>query len=780
MSHHAAASTPSQVWASLRPTLLSLLRDPDAGLSSAQYMSTYTAVYNHCTSKPDTTAQYSAGANVYGSDLYFHLRDLVHEHLNVLTKQAAGLIDIDLLAFYMREWNKFSQTAKFLDHLFSYINRHWVKRAVDDHRSGVYRIHTMVLVTWKQRFFDAISDSLIKSILDQIKLERDGEQIDRSMLKSVIDSLVALDMPNNEAAGANAAQPERVYRTVFENPFFSATSLYYKAESERFLAENSVIEYMKKVEARLQEEADRVVKYLDASTLAPLTTLCEDRLIADHQEAFKDEFQSLLDHDKVEDLARMFVLLQRRANTLDPLRTKLELHVRKVGQDHVTQIAAAGESAAGNAAGAGDDDEGAGGAGGAAGAGVDAKVYVNTLLQVQKKYADLVNVAFKNDTGFVASLDKACREFVNRNAVCKTSTAKSPELLAKYSDMLLKKSAKNPEEAELDEALNQIMTVFKYIEDKDVFQKFYAKALAKRLVNQTSASEDAESLMITKLKDACGYDYTSKLQRLFTDVGTSKDLNEAFRKQVADLGLDFSIIVMSTGVWPFQVPASAFELPEELLPTYNRFMGFYTAKHSGRKLTWLHNQSKGEVRAQWATGNKLQYAFQVHVYQMGILLQYNNATSYTWEELLALTKLDAPTLAGHLGTFLKAKIMIQEPEGAPVGDAGTKYALNMSYKNRKVRMNLNVPIKAEQKAEADEAHKTIEEDRKLLIQAAIVRIMKTRKVMKHQALVQETVTQLSARFKPKVSDIKKCIEILLEKEYLERVDGEKDTFSYVA
>ncbi len=44
------------------------------------------------------------------------------------------------------------------------------------------------------------------------------------------------------------------------------------------------------------------------------------------------------------------------------------------------------------------------------------------------------------------------------------------------------------------------MTVFKYVEDKDVFQKFYSKMLAKRLVNGTSASEDAESSMISKLK----------------------------------------------------------------------------------------------------------------------------------------------------------------------------------------------------------------------------------------------------------------------------------------
>ena len=61
----------------------------------------------------------------------------------------------------------------------------------------------------------------------------------------------------------------------------------------------------------------------------------------------------------------------------------------------------------------------------------------------------------------------------------------------------------------------QVMIVFKYIEDKDVFQKFYSKMLAKRLVQHMSASDDAEASMISKLKQACGFEYTSKLQRMF-------------------------------------------------------------------------------------------------------------------------------------------------------------------------------------------------------------------------------------------------------------------------
>jgi cullin 1 len=60
------------------------------------------------------------------------------------------------------------------------------------------------------------------------------------------------------------------------------------------------------------------------------------------------------------------------------------------------------------------------------------------------------------------------------------------------------------------------MVLFKYLEDKDVFQNFYSTKLSKRLIHQVSASDEAESSMIGKLKEACGFEYTQKLQRMFT------------------------------------------------------------------------------------------------------------------------------------------------------------------------------------------------------------------------------------------------------------------------
>lgn len=91
---------------------------------------------------------------------------------------------------------------------------------------------------------------------------------------------------------------------------------------------------------------------------------------------------------------------------------------------------------------------------------------------------------FKNEVGFKAALEKACTKFINRNAVTAKakSTNFSAESLAAYCHMLLKKSNKTMDDADVETALDQVMVVFRFIEDKDVFEGFYKRRLAERLV----------------------------------------------------------------------------------------------------------------------------------------------------------------------------------------------------------------------------------------------------------------------------------------------------------
>lgn len=631
-------------------------------------------------------------AHLLGEELYNKLIEYLQTHLRDLVDKSRSHTDEALLSFYIKEWGRYTVAAKYIHHLFRYLNRHWVKREIDEGKKNIYDVYTLHLVQWRKVLFEQVSGKVMDAVLKLVEKQRNGETIEHSQIKQVVDSFVSL--------GLDEADPSKstldVYRFHFERPFLAATKEFYQAESKQFVAENSVVEYMKKAESRLAEEEERVSMYLHQDIAIPLKKTCNQALIADHSTLLREEFQVLLDNDREEDMARMYKLLSRIPDGLEPLRTRFETHVRKAGLAAVQKV----QSSEGDK--------------------LEPKVYVDALLEIHTQYQGLVKRAFNDEPEFTRSLDNACREFVNRNEVCKSGSNKSPELLAKYTDVLLRKSSTSIEEGELEATLTQIMTVFKYIEDKDVFQKFYSRMLARRLVHSNSSSDDAETSMISKLKEACGFEYTNKLQRMFQDMQISKDLNKEFKDHVEGVEyvkpVDSTFSILGTGFWPLTPPSTHFNPPSEINAEIERFIRFYKHKHDGRKLTWLWHLCKGEIKAGYCKNSKTPYTFQVSIYQMAILLLFNDKDSYSYEDMVAATQLSNDVLDQALAVILKAKVLLMSGGDKP--GAGTTFRLNYDFKSKKIRVNLNLGGVKEAKQEEAETNKTIEEDRKLVLQVS--------------------------------------------------------------
>lgn len=98
--------------------------------------------------------------------------------------------------------------------------------------------------------------------------------------------------------------------------------------------------------------------------------------------------------------------------------------------------------------------------------------------------------------------------------------------------------------------------------------------------------------------------------------------------------------------------------------------------------------------------------------------------------------------------------------------------------SKRTKIKVSTSAQADTPQENTATRKAVEEDRRIFLQAAIVRIMKSRQILSHQQLVQEVIDQTRSRFAPSVPMIKKCIEQLLEKQYLDRQD--RDRYVYVA
>lgn len=152
-------------------------------------------------------------------------------------------VDEALLTFYIKEWDRYTTAAKYINHLFQYLNRHWVKREMDEGKKNVYDVYTLHLVRWKIDLFDDVQKSVMDGVLKLVEKQRNGETIETQMVKSIVDSFVSLGLDENESTKSTLD----VYRKYFEQPFLESTQAYYQLESKQFVAENSVVEYMKKV-----------------------------------------------------------------------------------------------------------------------------------------------------------------------------------------------------------------------------------------------------------------------------------------------------------------------------------------------------------------------------------------------------------------------------------------------------------------------------------------------------------------------------------------------------
>ena len=219
------------------------------------------------------------------------------------------------------------------------------------------------------------------------------------------------------------------------------------------------------------------------------------------------------------------------------------------------------------------------------------------------------------------------------------------------------------------------------------------------------------------------------------------------------------------------------ELPRVLSNSLQTFKEHYDKKNPRRVLTWLCSQSKvifkressnnglfqGEITANYASKN---YVLVASTIQMAVLLLFNHENQLTVAEISKRLAVDATLMQQVVLVLLKHQLLCLGPypsqpetegcEKLPGKDDLRKLesfsnfiklflvSYNKDFFNKRTKITINVTYKIESgNQEETVTNKNIEADRKLLIQAAIVRIMKTRRQVNHQTLMAETTAHLS-------------------------------------
>uniref|UniRef100_A0A4W2CQB2 Cullin-4A n=1 Tax=Bos indicus x Bos taurus TaxID=30522 RepID=A0A4W2CQB2_BOBOX len=643
----------------------------------------YQAVENLCSHKVSPT-------------LYQQLRQACEGHVQaqILQFREDSLDSVLFLKKMNTCWQDHCRQMIMIRSIFLFLDRTYVLQ-----NSTLPSIWDMGLELFRNHI---ISDKMVQTktidgILLLIERERSGEAVDRSLLRSLLGMLSDLQVP----------------------------------------------EYLDHVSKRLEEEADRVITYLDHSTQKPLIACVEKQLLGEHLTAILQKgLDHLLDENRVPDLTQMYQLFSRVRGGQQALLQHWSDYIKTFG----TTIVINPEK---------DKD------------------MVQDLLDFKDRVDHVIDVCFQRSEKFVNLMKESFETFINKRP------NKPAELIAKHVDSKLRAGNKEATDEELERMLDKVMILFRFIHGKDVFEAFYKKDLAKRLLVGKSASVDAEKSMLSKLKHECGAAFTSKLEGMFKDMELSKDIMVHFKQYMqnqSDPGsIDLTVNILTMGYWPTYTPMEVHLTPE-MIKLQEVFKTFYLGKHSGRKLQWQTTLGHAVLKAEFKEGKK---EFQVSLFQTLVLLMFNEGDGFSFEDIRMATGIEDSELRRTLQSLAcgKARVLLKSPKGKEVED-GDKFLFNAEFKHKLFRIKINQIQMKETVEEQVSTTERVFQDRQYQIDAAIVRIMKMRKTLGHNLLVSELYNQLKFPVKP--GDLKKRIESLIDRDYMERDKDSPNQYHYVA
>ncbi|CDZ97609.1 Cullins [Phaffia rhodozyma] len=639
-----------------------------------------------------------------------------------------------------------------------------------------------------------IEAQLISTLLSQIRLERDGEVINRSAVRDVMLILVEL---RSSIGARGASSGKSVYEADFEHGFLEWTAVYYKAEGERLVEECEAGIYLRKVERRFEEESSRAQHYLSNNTSPPLQKILEDHLLHAHLRSIINMPGSglvfMLDGDRLDDIGRMYTLFSRVPTGLKEIRKALKENVRergeKINQGIMVTTGPSTEVAGNQPEEVAEGDKGenekekskakSAGAGGGAAAALQAALrWVQEVLDLKDKFDKVLDGAFAGDIGVQTSINEAFELFINSNP-------KSAEFISLFIDENLKKGLKGKSEDEVDIILNKAITVFRFLTDKDVFERYYKNHLAKRLINSRSVSDDAERGMVAKLKVESGYQFTQKLEGMFTDMRVSGDTMDAYRAHQSSTSaapsFDLSVTVLTSTYWPGTNLQSTTIFPSTLSAQVEAFERFYHSRHSGRRLTWQSHLGTADVKVRFKNRT---HELNVSTLALVTLLLFENleeGEELEYQDIRSATGIPDSELMRTLQSLAcgKYRVLTKHPKSKDVAVTDS-FVFNDAFTAPLAKIKIAmVANKVETNEQREETNEKVDEERRFLTEACIVRIMKNSKTMTHQALMNEVTKQLSSRFSPSTAMIKKRIEALIDREYLERLVDLK-SYAYLA
>lgn len=615
---------------------------------------------------------------------------------------------VEAVMVYWRTW---SRQIGLVRSILFYLDRTYLlstagRTSLIDTSTSLLREEVLLDVDIKMPFITGLL-----SEFDECRVLQSGKYRQTSKLSEVMQMLTST----------------KLYDTFFEPYFLQHSANYFRVESDRS-NDTTTIDRLDLITNRLTLEADLADKLLRPTTKTSLLDIVKAQLIETNTEEIVAGFDKVISAGDTHNLRQMYELLSL-VDEVALMRNAYAAYVKRTGLEILSNK---------------EHD----------------KTMVDSLLAFKEEMDKVLLESFSSEDLFSKALRDQFSSFINSRGDVPA------EMMAKFIDSVLRSGNKKFDENDLERQMSRLMDIFRFIASKDVFEAFYKKDLAKRLLLNKSASADAERSLLSKLKVECGAGFTQKLEGMFKDVDISRDHGKSFPNKTLD------VFVLSQGSWP-TYPEVKVQIPEHMSLALQEYQDFYLKSNNGRKLMWRHSLGHCQIKASFPKGDK---ELMVSLFQGLVILLFNGSPqSLDYKTIQANTGLDDKELIRTLQSLACGKpenrVLLKSPRGKDVGVTDV-FMVNENFQNPKKIVKIN-QIQMKETAEENQAtHERVIQDRSFEIQAAIIRIMKSAKKKTHAELIAMTIDTVKGRGVPNIPDIKKAIEKLLDREYLSRHDNE--------
>ena len=687
-------------------------------------------MYTNCT----TFCQSSYGNAL---ELYQTIDTKCKFKLKQMLMELRKIISInDMLDFVIQSHKTYLECCQKLSRVFGYLDRFFVinQKSVNGGYQEYIHKHCMSL------FWDHYLKPDAKKIVDgaMLLLSQEREDINmtqtnRERIKGIMS--LFLFFSNSEMVTENVIM-NNIYDKYYQEEYKLAAEKYYKNLNEIF-NNYDVSKFLEKTIEIIELERERSQWYTASNLQKEIWEFLQQKFICEQCNFIVTKMGSLLKKRELDDLKRCFIVL-KDGNKIEDSKKTFEEYAMSIGMQYMEHLH-------------------------------KMEIPVDIIKQVIKYYSEIIGLireCFQENNTYISAFSNVFRTLINGETLVLNVHIGTivPEYLAKYIDIITKETTGE----ELNNQLDIIFNIYEHIENKDIFENYYTKGIAKRMLLRGNTEDLAlENNVFGKHKIKFTSSFSYRISKMMSDLSVSQTLSEQFIDKI-NIPYPFYVNILQTSVWPFEEQSFMFQMPEELTESQMMFERWYIRNHPRRKLQWLHQYTRGKIKTNYLSKT---YTFLGNAYQLSILMLFNENDTLTIQQIFERVHLTLDIVRSIVNSLKQMKIVNI--------DKNENVSINMSFSHAKLKLTLPIPKTIVGKEEKEIVEKEITIERIGIIEACIVKLMKRNKRMIHNELIQNVVTTLSGKFSPSIPLIKKAIESLIEREYIARCETKRDEYIYM-